>query len=134
MSKAIRMIAATVATATALAVVTAASGGTAFAAVGAPSFSRGASGFNVYCAQEAVYEQFHGTVAAPDGDFGPVTYSNVVKFQQALNLQPNGEVGPLTGTQMWLIIQRNDEYFNGDFQTPWGVPMDHCYQVLPTSS
>lgn len=134
MRKAIRVLASAAATTTVLAAVMVASGGTAFAEVGAPSFSEGASGFNVWCAQEAVFEATQGTSATPDGDYGPQTKVSIVAFQKSEGLQANGEVGPLTGSAMWQMINWDIQDYGGNFETPWGVPVSHCYQVLPTSS
>ncbi|TDT97541.1 putative peptidoglycan binding protein [Streptomyces sp. 846.5] len=132
MRRTIRLLVSAAATAAA---VIAASGGTAFAAVGAPSFTKGASGFNVYCAQMAMYEASQGTSATPDGDFGSQTLASVVAYQKSEGLQPDGEVGPLTGSKMWQMINWDiQDSYTGNFQTPWGVPISHCYQVLPTTS
>ena len=135
MRKALRVLATAAATTTVFAAVMAGSGGTAFAEVGAPSFSEGASGFNVFCAQEAVYEATQGNSATPDGDFGPQTQASIVAYQKSEGLQPNGEVGPLTGSKMWQMLDWDIETnYSGNFETPWGVPISHCYQVLPTTS
>ena len=136
MRKSIRAAVSAAAVATAMAVVTAASSGTAFAQVGAPSFTEGASGFNVYCAQMAMFEDSMDTSTTPDGDFGPQTLAAVIAFQKREGLQPDGEVGPLTGSAMWQMISWDIQKpaAGGNFMTPWGIPISHCYQVLPTNS
>ena len=36
---------------------------------------------------------------------------------------------------MWQMIALDlqNPAAGGDFRTPWGVPISHCYQVLPTT-
>ncbi|MBF9069073.1 peptidoglycan-binding domain-containing protein [Streptacidiphilus fuscans] len=135
MNRLTRALTTAVVGAAAVAIVTA-SGGTASAQVGAPQFTQGASGFNVYCAQLAIYEDFQGTTPQPDGDFGPVTLGDVKAFQYKNHLQQDGVVGPLTGSQMWQMISWDiqNPASGGNFMTPWGVPVSHCYMVLPTTS
>ena len=57
----------------------------------------------------------------------------VKRFQEQNGLQQDGQVGPLTGTQIWHSTQ-NLISFAGNYTTPWGVPLSNCYQVLPTTN
>ena len=136
MRKTVRALATAAAMAVTVAVVTSATGGTAFAAVGVPQITEGASGFSVYCAQDAMWEFTQGNSASPDGSFGPLTLASVKTYQKSVGLKPDGEVGPLTGSQMWQMLNFDIQHdiYGGDFMTQWGVPMSHCYQVLPTTS
>jgi peptidoglycan hydrolase-like protein with peptidoglycan-binding domain len=134
MAKATRRITAVAVAAAAAALLTLTTTGTAFAEVGAPSFGEGAQGFNVFCAQTAMWDNSQGNSATPDGSFGPQTLASVLVYQDDFGLKADGEVGPKTGTAMWNTIAFNIKYFGGDYGTPWGVPISHCYQVLPTTS
>jgi hypothetical protein len=110
-----------------------AAGSTAQAEVGAPQIVEGDSGFGVYCAQYAAYYWEEPTYAVSiDGDFGPVTLRLVKDFQEQWKLHVDGQVGPDTGSDLWWVINNEVIPYRGDFQTPWGVPISHCYQVLPT--
>jgi peptidoglycan hydrolase-like protein with peptidoglycan-binding domain len=122
----------------AAAVVTVSSG-TAQAEVGAPQIVYGDSGFGVYCVQEAAdyFLDDNNYYATPDGDFGPQTLRVVERFQEQNGLSQDGQVGPLTGTAIWHSVQNligHIEAGGGSTQTPWGVPLSNCYQVLPTTS
>jgi peptidoglycan hydrolase-like protein with peptidoglycan-binding domain len=129
-------------TALALAMVAgtmAATAGAAQAAVGVPQIVRGDSGFGVYCVQEAADYMLDSPsyYATPDGSFGGQTLSVVEKFQEQNGLKQDGQVGPLTGTRIWEWTQNligHIEAGGGSIQTPWGVPLTHCYQVVPTTS
>ncbi|MBC3841151.1 peptidoglycan-binding protein [Streptacidiphilus sp. 4-A2] len=75
--------------------------------------------------------------ATPDGSFGPQTLKVVERFQEQNQLKQDGQVGPLTGTAVWHWTQNligHIEAGGGSIQTPWGVPLTNCYQVLPTTS
>lgn len=108
--------------------------GSAAASTTAPQIVEGDEGFGVYCVQWAANWFLEPDYFVPDdGDFGPLTLRLVEQFQEQVHLQQDGQVGPLTGTQLWQTIAtvvRAD----GDMSTPYGVPLSHCYQVLPTTS
>lgn len=111
--------------------------GTASARVGAPSINKGAQGFNVYCVQTGINFWLEDDGTTPDGSFGPDTLRAVEEFQRQRGLQPDGQVGPLTGTDVWQEVQFliNELKVTGQSQqTPWGVPLSNCYLVLPTTS
>lgn len=103
------------------------------AAVGVPQVLEGDEGFAVYCVQDAVNWSIpeHLTL---DGDFGPLTLKGVKDFQAVAFLpQIDGQVGPQTGTDIWAAIQDQINTV-GNLPTPYGIPLSHCYQVIPTSS
>ena len=113
--------------------------GTAHAAVGVPQILEGDSGFGVYCVQEAAdyFLDDPNYYAAPDGSFGAQTLRVVKRFQEQHGLSQDGQVGPLTGTQIWYSVENYISYLKSagaSIQTPWGVPLTNCYQVLPTTS
>lgn len=102
------------------------------AAVGVAQVLPGDEGFAVYCVQDAVNWSID-TGLALDGNFGPATETAVKKFQGIADLKQDGEVGPLTGTDIWAAIQ-DQEQVKGNFGTPYGIPIGNCYRVVPTSS
>lgn len=106
--------------------------GTAQAQVGAPQVVSGDLGFNVYCVQDAVNWSIDSGLAL-DGDFGSKTYDAVRNFQAIANLHVDGEVGPQTGTDIWAAI-KDQMSVDGNFSTPYGIPIGNCYRVIPTSS
>lgn len=108
--------------------------GTAAAATGASSIQEGDQGFGVYCVQWAANWFVEPSYNVPDdGQFGPLTLRLVIQFQEQERLQQDGVVGPLTGTKLWQTIATVVRV-DGDMSTPYGVPLSHCYQVLPTTS
>ncbi|WP_052441057.1 peptidoglycan-binding domain-containing protein [Streptacidiphilus anmyonensis] len=102
------------------------------AAVGVPQVVQGDEGFPVYCVQDAINWSVDAGLAL-DGDFGPATYKAVRNFQGIASLKIDGEVGPLTGTDIWAAIQ-DQISVKGNFGTPYGIPIGNCYRVIPTSS
>jgi len=114
--------------------VVAMSGGSAQAEAGVATINDGGSGFGVYCAQVAAswVEPYYSVQA--DGSYGPLTLKLIEQFQRDHSLQANGQIGPLTGTQLWQVINTLVIQGTSNYLTPWGVPISHCYQVLPTTS
>lgn len=114
----------------------AATAGTVQAQVGAPQIVEGDSGFGVYCVQVAVNWLYDDQTPpyqtiCEDGSVGPQTLKYVIWYQKALNLSPDGQVGPDTGSSMWSDIS-SIVFGGGNYITPWGVPLRNCYQVPPT--
>lgn len=100
--------------------------GGAQAAVGVPQVVEGDSGFAVYRVQEAAdcFLDDPNYYASPDGSFGPQTLRVVKRFQEQHGLQQEGQVGPLTGTAVWVSVKdliSFRESGGGSIQTPWGV-------------
>ena len=111
----------------------AAAAGTAQAQVGASQIQEGDSGFGVYCVQVATNWWLDApTQIDEDGSFGPATKAQVVWFQEQNHLAQDGVVGPDTGSILWVAIQQDIQAHNSNWNTPWGVPIGNCYQVLPT--
>ena len=103
------------------------------AAVGVPQILEGDQGFAVYCVQDAINWSIPEHLSL-DGTFGPLTLKGVKDFQYIANLpQIDGQVGPQTGTDIWAAIQDQIDTV-GNLSTPYGIPLSHCYQVVPTSS
>ncbi|MFI1394956.1 peptidoglycan-binding protein [Streptomyces sp. NPDC020681] len=126
----LRRAATTVALAGAMAAATA---GTASASPSAPEIRYGMTGFKVYCVQIGIsnHQESPNTWTAPDGEFGRNTLSTVKAFQGNLGLQVDGKVGKNTGGQvLWGIEHAKVKW--GNWTTPWGVPIDNCYQVVPS--
>jgi peptidoglycan hydrolase-like protein with peptidoglycan-binding domain len=110
--------------------------GTASAATGASYISEGQNGFQVYCVQVGInwsYNWSSAHVDNVDGSFGPNTLGQVEQVQRDAGLTPDGVVGPNTGDRFWQSLQLAISS-NGNINTPYGVPLGNCYQVLPTHS
>lgn len=69
----------------------------------APLFARslvvGSTGYDVYLLQKALVLEGFGTFA-PTGNFGPLTFAAVMKYQSHYSMTPVGSVGPLTRAQL----------------------------------
>lgn len=63
-----------------------------------PTRSRGNTGWVVTEIQRLLTQKGYSTTV--DGDFGPATEANVISFQSANNLDPDGIVGPLTWAKL----------------------------------
>jgi peptidoglycan hydrolase-like protein with peptidoglycan-binding domain len=91
----------------------------------------------VYCVQVGINWGWNFGSSAHidnvDGSFGPNTLSQLEQFQTATGLTPDGVVGQDTGSKLWQALQIAISK-DGDLNTPWGVPLSNCYQVLPTHS
>ncbi|TDT97540.1 putative peptidoglycan binding protein [Streptomyces sp. 846.5] len=115
-----------------LAAATVVSTQSAQAAVGVAQVDEGDVGFAVYCVQDAVNWSIDSGLAL-DGDFGANTYNAVRNFQAIANIRVDGNVGPQTGTDVWAAI-KDQMSVQGNFGTPYGIPIGNCYRVIPTSS
>lgn len=104
----------------------------AHAAVGVAQVRQGDAGFAVYCVQDAIDWSIPEHLAL-DGSFGPATFKGVEDFQRVAYLHVDGQVGPQTGTDVWAAIQDQISTV-GNLATPYGIPLSHCYQVIPTYS
>jgi peptidoglycan hydrolase-like protein with peptidoglycan-binding domain len=132
----IRRLATRIAVATALTGALVGTAATAAqAAPGAPYIREGSSGFNVWCVQFAInmFNDDPAQAIAEDGDFGGATLKALENYQSAFRVDPDGVVGPATGTVIANQIQSIVAYGN-NMATPWGNHISDCYQVLPTDS
>jgi peptidoglycan hydrolase-like protein with peptidoglycan-binding domain len=113
-----------------------AAAGTANAATGASYISQGQNGFQVYCVQVGINwaNWSSAYITNVDGSFGPNTLSQVKQLQKDSGLSQDGVVGRDTGDKLWQALQISMQAPNGNWNTPYGVPIGNCYQVLPTHS
>ncbi|MER7585244.1 peptidoglycan-binding domain-containing protein [Kitasatospora sp. NPDC097691] len=120
------------------AAVLAVSAGTASAKPGVPYVRYGASGLTAYCVQTAinhasVNRRTSADIILPDGKFGPATLGALQQLQRDFNLDPDGVVGPDTGTVLWQQIDEEIRQ-NYNWDTGFGAYASYCYYVLPTHS
>jgi murein L,D-transpeptidase YcbB/YkuD len=71
-----------------------------------PTLSRGASGANVFTAQELL--NVHGATLTIDGAFGRLTLAAVEEFQAANGLPVNGTVDPQTWPVLVVTVRLGD--------------------------
>ncbi|MFD8781304.1 peptidoglycan-binding protein [Kitasatospora sp. NPDC059599] len=120
------------------AAVLAVTAGTASAKPGVPYVRYGASGLAAYCVQEAIDDahlnrRTSAELISSDGKFGPATLAALQQLQRDFNLEPDGVVGPDTGTVLWQQLDESiRQSYNWD--TGFGAYASYCYYVLPTHS
>lgn len=71
-----------------------------------PNVDRGDKGVDVTTIQYLL--TYHGFSTGVDGDFGPTTEANVIKFQQAKGLSADGEVGPNTWSKLIVTVKKGN--------------------------
>lgn len=77
----------------------------ASAYVGAPYIRYGATGNPAYCVQVGIDSMDNSNIYTyPDGHFGPDTLRALKAFQSYWGLQPDGVVGPATGSKLMEMI------------------------------
>ncbi|MER7768778.1 peptidoglycan-binding domain-containing protein [Kitasatospora sp. NPDC096140] len=120
------------------AAVLAVTAGTASAKPGVSYVRYGASGLSAYCVQAAINHahierRTSADIISQDGEFGPATLGALQQLQHDFSLDPDGVVGPDTGTVLWQQI--NEEIQQSyDWNTGFGAYASYCYHVLPTHS
>jgi zinc D-Ala-D-Ala carboxypeptidase len=72
-----------------------------------PVVDKGDKGADVTAIQYLLSE--HGYNTDADGDFGGGTEANVIKFQRANGLDPDGEVGPKTWTKLIVTVKKGSK-------------------------
>ncbi|MEU6234147.1 peptidoglycan-binding domain-containing protein [Kitasatospora sp. NPDC047058] len=97
---------------------------------GAGYIRYGETGDRALCVQLGIDSMDNSTIYTyPDGQFGPSTLKALKAFQSYWHLDPDGVVGPATGTKLMEMIYLDSKRAGrADSDNTW------CYRVLPTYS